>query len=106
MKSGFLPESQADRVRFEKEVTTAFDADLTDLRQFLNLPVEPLDHIELFREYYRGLNKSAQELDINYEEPFSVISRDILPMIRDVQVFARTVFSTMFLYFMIFRRAI
>ena len=70
MKSGFLPESYADRVRFEKEVATAFDSDLTDLRQFLNLPISPLDHIGLYREYYRGLNKSALELNIDYEQTF------------------------------------
>lgn len=70
LKSGFLPESQADRIRFEKEIATAFDTDMTDLRQFLNLSVDPLDHVGLYREYYRGLNKSALELNIDYEETF------------------------------------
>lgn len=68
--SDFQPEQEQDRRQFEREVVTAFEADKTELRQFLNLPVVPLDHVSLFREYYRAVNKSAFELDIDYKSEF------------------------------------
>lgn len=70
ISSDFMPEQEQDRRQFEREVVTAFEADRTELRQFLNLPVVPLDHIALFREYYRAVNKSAFELDIDYKNEF------------------------------------
>ena len=68
--SDFIPEQEQDRRQFEREVTTAFEADRTELQQFLNQPVTPLDHIGLYKEYYRAVNKSAFDLDIDYEEDF------------------------------------
>lgn len=68
---GFQPESKRDRKRFESEIETAFQNTQTDLRQFLNLPVHSLTHLELFREYYRAVNKSAVDLEIDYEQLYS-----------------------------------
>ena len=68
--SDFIPEQEQDRRQFEREVTTAFEADRTELQQFLNQPVTPLDHIGLYKEYYRAVNKSAFDLDIDYEADF------------------------------------
>lgn len=68
--SDFMPEREQDRRQFEREVTTAFEADRTELQQFLNQPVTPLDHIGLYKEYYRAVNKSAFDLDIDYEADF------------------------------------
>lgn len=68
--SDFIPEQEQDRRQFEREVVTAFEADRTELQQFLNQPVTPLDHIGLYKEYYRAVNKSAFDLDIDYEADF------------------------------------
>ena len=70
ISSDFMPEQEQDRRQFEREVTTAFEADRTELQQFLNQPVTPLDHIGLYKEYYRAVNKSAFDLDIDYEADF------------------------------------
>ena len=68
--SDFIPEQEQDRRQFEREVVTAFEADRTELQQFLNQPVTPLDHIGLYKEYYRAVNKSAFDLDVDYKADF------------------------------------
>lgn len=113
ISSDFMPEQEQDRRQFEREVVTAFEADRTELRQFLNLPVVPLDHIALFREYYRAVNKSAFELDIDYKMGSKPICRRFisasmpkLPTIQAPRVSIQTVIITIFLHSMTFRKAI
>ena len=70
MKNGFIPESLRERASFEREVIAAFSTDKSDLGAFLALPVKPLDAVMLFHEFYRAVNKSALDLDIDYEAVF------------------------------------
>ena len=70
LKNGFLPETPREHSVFEREVYSAFANDMSDLKAFLGLPVRPLDFIGLFREYYRAVNKSALDLDIDYVSSF------------------------------------
>lgn len=70
LKNGFLPESCRERAAFEKEVAAAFSTNISDLKAFLGLPMKPLDHVSLFREFYRAVNKSSLDLDIDYERMF------------------------------------
>lgn len=58
------------KMRFEREVTGSFEVDFSNLVHFLNLPVFPLNHIELYREFYRAVNKSAYDVGIDYEKNF------------------------------------
>lgn len=56
---------------FERDMVRLFSNDQSDLNHFLNLPVTPLNHIELYKEFYRGANKSAFKLDIDYAKSFN-----------------------------------
>ncbi len=62
--------SECGNIKFEREIVSSFAADQSNLSHFLNLPVIPLNHIELYKEFYRAVNKSAYELDIDYEKSF------------------------------------
>lgn len=70
LKNGFIPETPREHSVFEREVYSAFANDCSDLKAFLGLPIRPLDFIDLFREYYRAVNKSALDLDIDYVSAF------------------------------------
>ncbi len=70
LKGGFIPESPQERSAFEREVAAAFANDMSDLGTFLALPVKPLGAVELFREFYRAVNKSSLDLEIDYKALF------------------------------------
>ena len=70
LKNGYIPESPKEKLSFEREVTSSFATDMSDLGAFLALPVKPLDNISLFREFYRAVNKSALDLTIDYDATF------------------------------------
>ena len=70
LKNGYIPESPKEKLSFEREVTSSFATDMSDLGAFLALPVKPLDNISLFREFYRAVNKSALDLKIDYDATF------------------------------------
>lgn len=70
LKNGYIPESPKEKLSFEREVTSSFATDMSDLGAFLALPVQPLDNISLFREFYRAVNKSALDLNIDYDATF------------------------------------
>ncbi len=77
LKNGSIPESNDERIAFEREISAAFASDMSDLGAFLALPVKPLDNITLFREFYRAVNKSALDLDIDYEAMYECRLADI-----------------------------
>ncbi len=62
--------SECRNANFEREIVGTFATDSSNLSHFLNLPVHPLNHSELYKEFYRAVNKSSYELDINYEKSF------------------------------------
>ncbi len=70
LRNGFIPEAPNERTAFEHEVGAAFANDRSDLSAFLTLPVRPLDSVSLFREFYRAVNKSAMDLEIDYGSVF------------------------------------
>ncbi len=56
---------------FEREIVSSFASDQSNLSHFLNLPVIPLNHIELYKEFYRSVNKSAYDVELDYEKNFN-----------------------------------
>lgn len=70
LRNGFIPESSVERAAFEREVVAAFANDRSDLSAFLALPVRSLGAVALFKEFYRAVNKSAMDLEIDYEAMF------------------------------------
>ncbi|MDD5596455.1 MAG: DUF87 domain-containing protein [Victivallaceae bacterium] len=77
LKNGSIPESSGERAAFEREISAAFANDMSDLGAFLALPVKPLENITLFREFYRAVNKSALDLDVDYEAMYECRLADI-----------------------------
>ena len=77
LKGGLMPESPGERAAFEREVAAAFARDMSDAEAFLALPVRPLGAVALFREFYRAVNKSALDLEIDYESAFKYRLADI-----------------------------
>ena len=65
-----IPESQKERAEFEREISSAFANDQSDLSAFLTLPVRPLTGTELYREFSRAVNKSDLDLETDYEASF------------------------------------
>ncbi len=63
--------SELKNANFEREIVSSFATDQSNLSHFLNLPVIPLNHVELYKEFYRAINKSAYDLDIDYEKNFN-----------------------------------
>lgn len=70
-KDGLVPESVKSRKRFERQVKNAFTMPFQSLKEALRLNVEPLNHIELFKEFYQSYNKSSMETDIDYSQIFT-----------------------------------